>query len=513
MQKNFLTGVLASVLALGVSACAGAPGSRLLDDLTSFRDSSPADAWQAGDVSPMPPQGDWVSAFNDPMLVELIGEALANNADLQAAEARLAQATAAARGAGAARLPTVNASVDRQSNEFAVVGSVPTADVNGDGVIDQTDAVADPSSTTTAVTISESNTASVGLVASWELDLWGDIRAGAKAGAADAAAADANYQSARLSIAGAVARAWYDLVQARQQTQLAEDEVATLERSLRLTERRFQAGLARSLDVRLARSSLASSRANLIQQKNLEANAARALEVLLGRYPSAQMTGDAQLPVLPVLSGAGAPGDLLARRPDIVAAENSLRAAGLRASQARKALLPSLTLTATYTTDGDDFSEALDPDFLVTRLAGSLLQPVFNGGALRAEARRNEAAAQEQLANYIGTALAAFNEAEGALDAEGALALREEALAEAAQEALAAEELAEREYALGVGTIFELLDAQTRRINAQRQLIQVRRDRVVNRVTLYVAIGGDFLTDFDPTPLDIAAEASATERP
>lgn len=497
--------VLSTSTLLAATACVSAPGKEMLDNISMFRGKSDGEqSWSASDLPSAPPRGDWIASFGDPALSALIAEALENNYDLAAAAARLEQARASARVAGAPRLPRLDARLDRSQNEFAVSGAIPTTDVNGDGEIDQNDVIADPNSASEVVTIAEANNAGLGVSASWEADVWGRVRDVAKAGQQDAFAAQANFDDAQLSLAGSVARGWYDLIQARLLTLLAEDDVATQERSLRLTRRRFEAGLATSLDVRLARSSLASSEANLLLQQNLENNAARSLEVLLGRYPSAEINAADALPQLPELETVGAPGELLARRPDLRSAEASLQAAGFRASAARKALMPQLTLTATYGTDGEDFSEAFDPDYLVSRLAGSLLQPVFRGGALLAESERAKQSAYERLAIYANTALAAFNEAEAALDAETTLAARDNALAIAVEEALAAEELAEREYSRGVGTIFDLLNAQSRRISAERQLIAVRRDRVVNRVNLYVAIGGDFLTDFESDPATAA---------
>lgn len=459
-------------------------------------------------VPEVPERGDWTAVFQDDTLIALVTEAYGANFELAAAEAQLRQARAGVVEARSSLFPFLSLRGNRSQNEFAIEGSLPTEDVNGDGLLDQNDVIAG-GATTNTVTIASSDIASLTLNASWELDFWGRLRDQAGAGAADLRAAQADLADARLSIGAAVAQAWYRVIQAKALTALAADDVATQARSLRLTERRFEAGLAGSLDVRLARSALASSEASLIQQSAAQRSAERSLEVLLGRYPAAAIEAADTLPALPPLPDVGAPGDLLARRPDLRVAEAQLDAAGLRAAQARKALLPQLTLSASYGTDGDDFDDVLDPDFLVTSLAGSLLQPVFQGGALRASARRAEAAAEAALYAYAAQALTAYEEAENALDNETALADREAALLIAEEEALAAEALAEREYTRGVGTIFELLDAQRRRISAQRELILVRQERVSNRVSLYVAIGGDYITQ---TRLEEQAAQTAEEK-
>lgn len=413
-----------------------------------------------------PPSADWVGEFNDGALNILVADALANNPDIVAARERLAQFDALARQAGSARKPTLDASLGAARSQSVIDAAEP---------IDFETASLDLS-----------------LSASWEADLWGRLAARAKAGALDAEAAAADLEDAKLSIAGAVSQGWFDLIEARQQTLLSEDEVATQEQSLRLTMRRFEAGVAGALDVRLARSQLASSQATLAQRRNAETAAARRLEVLLGRYPRAEMAAAASFPKLPELSGAGAPGELLARRPDLRAAEARLAADGLRAIEARRALLPRLSLSAGGGTVGDAGGELFDPDYLVGSIAASLLQPIYRGGALRAEKDRAAAAARESLALYVRASLAAYREAEDALDLAASFADQEAALAVAAEEANAAEDLAVRNYTSGVGTIFELLDAQRRRISAERALIGVRSARLSNRVDLHLAIAGPF---------------------
>lgn len=466
--------------ALIASACSVGDHLPLTRDaVDASEDVAPA-AWTTSEAPPAAPRGDWIAAFNDPALTALVEEAMEGNLDLAQTAARVEQARQLARSAGAPLFPSLDVDVSG--------GEVTAADVVGGGTTESYGA---------------------GASVSWEADVWGRVRDGARAGAADYLASQADYDDVRLATAGAIATGWYDLAEARLLTQLAEDDVATQERSLRLTQRRFNSGVSGALDVRLARSSLASSQSALAQSRNFENSVARRLEVLLGRYPAAALEASDGLPTLPALSGVGAPGELLARRPDLRAAEARLEAAGLRARVARKALLPRLTLSGSYASGSSDFGDVFDPDFFATSIAAGLVQPIFRGGALRAESGRARAVAEERLAAYANLALAAFREAEDALDAESSLEIQEDALAIAAEEAVQAEALAERNYTSGVGTIFELLDAQRRRINAQRQLIFIRADRVTNRVRLHMAIGGAYLTR--PTLADASADDEDAE--
>ena len=262
--------------------------------------------------------------------------------------------------------------------------------------------------------------------------------------------------------------------------------------SLDLTERRFARGLARSSDVRTARSALASSEAALASRERVETAAARSLETLLGRYPSGQISRDGDFPEIDQLAGVGAPGDLLVRRPDVRAAERRLVAAGLRADAAGKALFPSLTLSGGSGSGGVDVADLFDVDTVISSLTASIAAPIFAGGRLRAQRDQAEANARLQVAAYVSTVLTAWQEAENAIYADDILARRVASLEQAFNEAAEAESLVTRQYSSGVATIFDLLNAQSRRISAESQYISARRDRATNRVDLYLAIAGDF---------------------
>lgn len=440
---------------------------------------APAHWTGAQDVG-APPAGDWVSAFGDDALRALIGEAMQRNNTVLAAAANLEAARANARSMRAGLLPTLGASANASRSAFVTNPSI--AAQTGD--------------TTTQVNRRVYiNDYGLGAQASWEVDLWGRLRDETKAAYRNARASLADYRGAELAVAGAVAQSWYGLIEARLQRELAERDVAALESSLRVTERRYERGVASSLDVRLARSALGSGQATLAFRQRAEKEAARTLEVLLGRYPAAELAAAQSLPQLHPLAGAGAPGDILIRRPDLVAAEARMEAAGLQARAARKQLLPRLTLSSRIGTSGPNIADAIDPERLAGNIAAGLVQPLFQGGRLLADAKRARATAEASLLTYVQTALDAYKEAEDALSAESFLASQEASLKFAYEEASAAETLTERRYASGAATIFNLLDAQTRRISAESAYIEATRQRLTNRVQLYLAIGGDFVTD------------------
>jgi len=443
------------------------------DPAIGLRAQTP-DVFQALPTEARAPQERWIEALGDPRLTALVKEAWADNPDLKQTFARLQAARAAARIAGAGQYPTL----DVDTGAARTRTPVDTGD-EVEGVY--------------------SSSLSAGATVRWEVDLWGRLRDRARAGDLDAAASAQEYRTAQQSLAGSVARAWFDLIEAQLLRAQAEDDLATQKQSVRLVSRRYDRGLAESVDLRLARSTLASREATLEARLRQEAEAKRALEILLGRYPAAQVAATQSLPSLGPTPPVGLPEELLLRRPDLKAAEARLSAAGLRADEARKALLPSLSASFDASTSGSSLADVLDPARLAATLLGSISAPIFQGGRLSAERERAEARAQEAAFFYVETALGAFQEAENALGAEDRLAKREAALAVALEEAQAAETLTERNYARGVATIFDLLDAQSRRISAETQLIGARAERLRNRVRLHLALGAEPLT---PTTSD-----------
>ena len=442
-----------ALAALSLAACATGP------ELTAaFPVPLPAD-YAALPAFADEPVGDWVLAFGDPRLVALVDQAMAQNPTVAAARASLEASRAQARSAGAPLLPSLDASFGATERDGGA---------------------------------STGSSFTLGLEASWQADVWGRLGDQARAAALTSEAARADWRGARLSIAAATARAWYALTEAALQTDLAEQDVATRVRQLELVERRFARGVARSSDVRTARSALASSQATLAARLRSQASAARRLEVLIGQYPDARTQPIDALPALGGLPHPGAPETLFERRPDVIAAAARLDAAGYSADAARKALYPGLSLRASISDGGSDLEDALDLDNLVSQVAASVLAPIFRGGALRAERDRAEAQAESLAARYVETALSALQEAEDAIDADLRLTERVAALEVAAAEAAAALELVERQYASGLATIFELIDAQTRLINADSALISARAQRVDNRIALHLAVAGDY---------------------
>ncbi len=422
-------------------------------------ETAPDNQWSEPTLNALP-STDWVGAFADPVLSALVDEALSANTDIGAAQATFEISNAQMKIAGADRLPSVNGSLGVRRTE------------NANSLLTDNTAL------------------SAGVNASWEPDLLGRIKDQIGRAEYSALASEADLASVRLSIAGRVVQNWFDIIEGRLLTELSVRDVATQERALRLTLRRFEGGITGSSDVRLARSSVANAKALQASRRQRLAQTTRALEVLLRRYPDNALKSVSDLPRLPPRANTGVPSEILQRRPDLIAADFRLAAAGLDVDVARKNLLPRLTLDGGLSGNGRSLSSFFDVDSLIANIGANLAAPIFQGGRLRANVELQEAVLRQQLEQYSGAVLQAYSDVETAINAEQFLSERVNALQIALEEALGAEERLELRYTEGLASILQLLDAQSRRILAESQLISARSERLDNRVRLYLALGG-----------------------
>jgi NodT family efflux transporter outer membrane factor (OMF) lipoprotein len=435
----------------------------------------------------------WWESFGSPELNETIQTAIERNWDLQAAVARVRQAEAQARIAGADLKPNVNASLDAAKRKQNFIG-LPI-----------------PGAPPGSVLSSTSTTLGLSLSLSWEIDLWGRLGARAGAGVADLQAARSDLAGAHLSLAGQVAKTWFAAAEAAQQVELARAQVESFQTTARQVRRRYHMGIRPALDLRLALANLEGAEASLrAREEQLDA-VVRQLEILLGRYPGRTLGTPTVLPDTPPAVPGELPADLVARRPDLAAAERRLAAAGSRLTAAKKDLYPRLSLTASGGTTSGELKDLVSGDFGVWSLAGNLLQPIFQGGRLRAAVKLAEGTADERLAGYAGAALNAYLEVETTLRAETLLAEREAHLAEAARQSRAAERLADERYRAGLDTFITVLESQRRAFQAETEWIVARQLRLANRVDLFLALGGGFERDEETGGPKVAASMSPTD--
>lgn len=460
--------ILLPLLAM-LAACSSGIEPRRAEDVVVLPSQWDAAAEEPDPAEPLPA---WGELFDDDRLDALIAEAIEANRVLEAAAARVERAAAQARIAGADLYPQVSATLDAGRRRQSFIGlPIPGAE---DRVLSNT-----------------STTFGTGLNVSWEVDLWGRLRSARAAARADAESVRADLSAAQLSIAGQVAKTWFSVIEAAEQVELA---VATLENRALTAERirrRYEAGLSPSVDLRLAESNSALAASRLQQRRRQLDAASRQLEILLGRYPAAAIEPVDGLPDLLAPIPPGIPASVLARRPDLRVAERRVAAASARVAQARASLYPQLRLTGSGGTTSTELEDLLDGDFSVWSFGAGLLQPVFQGGRLRANVDLARAVEDEALAGFAQSVLSALAEVETALFAQDVLARQEKALALAAMNAVEAQRTAEQRYASGLSDFLLLLETQRQAFEAESQLLDLRRQRLASRVDLYLALGGD----------------------
>ncbi len=415
----------------------------------------------------------WWEDFGDGGLAAAVNVALSRNYDLRAAAARLEQAAADARAAEGDLQPTVQGTFDGGRRKQNFVG-FPIPGSQG------------------RVLSTVSTNYGVSLDVSWEIDLWGRLRNTARAALADLQASAADLRGAQLSIAGQTTKAWFAVAEAQQQIDLSLKTVRSFRSVAEQVQDRFEAGIRPALDLRLALLNLSNAEAQLQQRRQQLDGATRQLEVLLGQYADGVFDTPARLPQITPSVPAGMPADLVARRPDLVAAERELTAFLVRTDVARADLLPRLSITGATGTATDGLRSLIDGNFGVWSLLGNIVAPLWQGGRLRAQIDRAEARGAEALASYANAALTAYSEVETALAAEEFFVERELHLAESTLQARAAERLAEERYRAGLETYITVLDSQRSAVSAEAELIAARRIRLENRVDLYLALGGGF---------------------
>ena len=401
----------------------------------------------------------WLANFKDPRLEALVRDALMYNPDLQVAAARMEQAASYVKLAGATLYPQVNL--------LARGGGALSGDSSG--------------------------LEGVGVFASWELDLWGRVRAGR-------ATAQVQYQSTELdaeyatqSIAAMVAKSWFLATEARLQKANAEETVRSAERLLGLAQDRLRVGKGDEYDVTIAKANLQTYR-DVVQQLDLAyRQSLRALETLVGRYPAAAIEVPPQLAAKPGPVPVGMPSELLERRLDVVAAERRVASAFYRTEEAKAARLPQISLTAAVTSISSELFVLKDRDNPVWSAGASLLAPIYLGGALQSQVEIRTAEQKLAVAEYGRIGARAFSEVEGALSSGFALDRRATILTQAVSENERALELANVRYRVGSGDLRAVQQQQVALYGARTSLLRVQSELLVQRVNLHLALGGEFV--------------------
>jgi NodT family efflux transporter outer membrane factor (OMF) lipoprotein len=414
--------------------------------------------WTAAGAATGAVAGNWLAGFKDEQLTALVVEAIAHNPNLQIGAARMEQAQLYAKLAGAKLYPSV---------DLLARGG---GKLSGDG----------------------SGLQGAVLTANWEIDLWGRVRYGRAAASADAASVAADYEYARQSLAAQVAKAYFLATEASLQAEVARRTIQDSDLLVQLAETRSKVGVGNDEDVYVARASAGSYRDALRGIELALEQARRALELLVGRYPAATTTVNAQLPGQTDGIPAGLPSELLERRPDVIAAERRVAAAFNRIHEAKAARLPSISLTTGLSTISSSLFVLKDRDNPTWNFGGSLLMPIFRGGALKTQVEIRTAEQKQAVAAYADVGLRAFGEVEAALSAEIAAREREKILVGTLSDNERALEIVRTQFKVGSTDLRFVNQRQLALNSTQSAVVRMQAEQRVQRVNLHLALGGSF---------------------
>ncbi len=404
-------------------------------------------------------QDGWIGTFNDQKLVQIVDEVLKNNRDIAVAAANVEVAAGLATQAGAQLAPAV-----------AVGGGAQTANRGG----------------------TDTNVAGAALNVEWELDIWGKLGSEAAAATESFRASQANFEFARLSLAAQAAKAWFMATEVNLQKLLSEESVMIHTQIREIVGKRVEAGAAQPQDVYLAKADLSAAEDRNRQAIGAFEQSVRSLEVLLGRYPAAELEVPSEYVPVPPPIPVGIPSEVLERRPDVIAAEREVAAAYNRVEAAKAAKLPSITLTASGGRSSDELLDIVGLGGNFFSLGANFVAPLDIGGGLQAQVEIETAQQEAALAAYGGLALRVFSEVESGLRNETLLLEREVFLTSAVENNSEAMKAAQIQYEVGAVDFLSVLQMQTRVLNSRIELVRIKNARLAQRIDLHLALGGDF---------------------
>lgn len=467
------------IAAVSLGACTLGPDYQR-PELPVPNEYKQAEGWKTATPADVLQRGNWWMLYGDAELNALVARLNVSNQNLAAAEAQYRQARALVRGARSQLFPTLGGSAG--ATRAGQGGSTTQSSTGISGV---------------------SESYSLGLDASWELDIWGRLRRNLEANRADMQASAADLAAVRLSLQSELVQTYLQLRVMDEQQRLLDQTVAAYARSLRLTDNQYQAGIVPKSDVSQARAQLKSTQAQAIDLRWQRAQMEHAIAVLIGVPPSelniAEVRDIPRLPDVPL----ALPSQLLERRPDIASAERQVMAANAQIGVAEAAWYPDLTLSASGGYRNSSFSNLISLPNRFWSLGPQLAVTLLDFGGRRADLEAAEASYDQTVAIYRQTVLDSFREVEDNLVQLRVLAeeavVQREAL-EAAQESL---RLIENQYRAGTVDFLSVVTVQTTALNNERTNLTLLGDRLTASVQLIAALGGGWniqQLDIEPAP-------------
>jgi NodT family efflux transporter outer membrane factor (OMF) lipoprotein len=425
--------------------------------------------WKIATPRESEPKGEWWSVFNDPELDRLERVVVVSNQTVKADEANYREALALINEARAGLFPTVNGT--GSATRSSETGTQLTAEASG----------------------------------LWTLDIWGQVRREVEAQQAGAQTSAANLANATLAAQSELALAYVTLREADSLEDLLTRTVKDYQKSVQITQNQYNAGTAAKSDVITAQAQLLNAQAALIAAGVSRAQSEHAIAVLMGRPPAGLAVPHGSLatrvPSVPV----GLPSSLLERRPDVAAAEETMREANAEIGVAFAGYFPAVSLNGLIGYSGNPFNAAFGPTNPVWSFGASIAQPLFNGGLTTAQVEAARQTYQADVATYRGTVLTAIQQVEDALAGIRILTREAKVQAEDVRISRQATQITLNEYQAGTQAFTAVVTAETQQLAAEESLLSTQAQLQTDAVDLIVALGGGWTQTKLP---DVAAQTS-----
>ena len=339
---------------------------------------------------------------------------------------------------------------------------------------------------------SYSNSNSINLNLSYEVDLWGKLSDADRRNNYNYLAQQATLNQYEQQLVVDVVTTWFRVIEAQKLLTLYQSRVENSRQNLVIIESGYSAGLTEALDVYLTRNDLNTELTRVSEQETVKTKVIRQLERLIGEYPKGELLVNADLPLLTNDIPMGLPSELISRKPELKASWYQLLSQDAGLAYAHKQRFPSIVLSGSVGDSSEDVSDLLSGSSLAWSLLGGITAPIFNAGRLEAneETARIELKQGEQL--YLDTLYNAFSDVENAITTESSLKLSYYTMLAAQENAQVASTLSFEQYQSGLVSYTTVLDAQKRFFEAQSTLIKIKNQLIANRINLHFSLGGDF---------------------
>jgi len=451
------------------------------------------ETWNA----PFPPSekvsGNWWSVFNDPMLDSFLLRLKTESPDIKTLVQNQRMALYNAKINGASIYPSFNLAARADTN---------VQNLSGFGFADSffNDSNGNDSSNT-----SEQNSSSVlsfgnrnfslGINLQWEVDVWGRLLNGRRAAYKDYESIKYDLSYLQFSILIRGTQLYFNAKEAAAQLELSKESYQSLVEIRDLVKERYERGLRPSLDYRLSETSVATSIVSIENRKSLLRSLNRQIETLLGSYPSGTFIEESKLPIALPPVPMGIPASVIEKRPDVRSLVLKLESAGHRVAQSKRDLLPGITLNGSVGTSTQELEKIFDEDYGIWNLGVNITSPIFNGGRLRSVNKIQESNYENAKQDLIKGILNAFSEIEQFLEQNESLSIQNEALKVAVKQSKDAYDLSKERYDKGVTTLESVLNSQRQYNTIRSQYLTLLRRSIENRLSLVLAMGGDFDLD------------------